>query len=284
VLEGTFEQIAAVLAVCVFAGLLATLLRQPLIVGLIAAGIAVGPQALGMVEASTEIELLAKIGISLLLFVVGLKLDVRLVKALGPVALATGLGQVLFTSAIGYVIAIALGFTVVQSVYIAVALTFSSTIIIVKLLTEKRELDDLHGRIAWASSSSRTSCVVLAMIAITAIGGAEGTDLARASSSGRAPRRRPAAGRRRRRPLGPAPRVTHRLARQPELLVLAAVAWAVLLAAITMCSASARRSAPSSPGCRSPRPRTARRSPAACRRCGTSCWCSSSSTSGPGSS
>jgi Kef-type K+ transport system membrane component KefB len=80
VLEGTFEQIAAVLAVCVFAGVLATLLRQPLIVGLIAAGIAVGPQALGMVEASTEIELLAKIGISLLLFVVGLKLDVRLVR------------------------------------------------------------------------------------------------------------------------------------------------------------------------------------------------------------
>jgi Kef-type K+ transport system membrane component KefB len=234
VLEGTFEQIAAVLAVCVFAGALATLLRQPLIVGLIAAGIAVGPQALGLVEASTEIELLAKIGISLLLFVVGLKLDVRLVRALGPVALATGLGQVAFTSAVGYLIAMALGFTVVQSIYIAVALTFSSTIIIVKLLTEKRELDDLHGRIALGFLIVQDIVVVLAMIAITAVGDTEATTGLLGQFGGVMLRG-----------LGlllvvgvvgryVAPRVTHLLARQPELLVLAAVAWAVLLAAVTI--------------------------------------------------
>jgi Kef-type K+ transport system membrane component KefB len=234
VIEGAFEQIAAVLAVCVVAGLLATLLRQPLIVGLIAAGIAVGPEALGLVEASDEIELLAKIGISLLLFVVGLKLDVRLVRALGPVALATGLGQVLFTSAAGYLIAISLGFTVVQSVYIAVALTFSSTIIIVKLLTEKRELDHLHGRIALGFLIVQDIVVVLAMIAITAVGDTttDGSLLGQFASVvvrgaglllvvgliGRYV----------------APRVTHVLARTPELLVLAAVAWAVALAAVTI--------------------------------------------------
>jgi Kef-type K+ transport system membrane component KefB len=236
VLDGTFEQIAAVLAVCVFAGLLATLLRQPLIVGLIAAGIAVGPELLGLVEASSEIELLAKIGISLLLFVVGLKLDVRLVKALGPVALATGLGQVAFTSAIGYLIAAALGFTVVQAVYIAVALTFSSTIIIVKLLTEKRELDDLHGRIALGFLIVQDIVVVLAMIAITAVGDtgdAAGGGLV-AEFGGVVLRGVGllvvvgAVGR------WVAPRITHLLARQPELLVLAAVAWAILLAAVTI--------------------------------------------------
>jgi Kef-type K+ transport system membrane component KefB len=233
VLEGTFEQIAAVLAVCVLAGLLATLLRQPLIVGLIAAGIAVGPEALGLVEASSEIELLAKIGISLLLFVVGLKLDVRLVRALGPVALATGLGQVAFTSAAGYLIAIALGFEVVQAVYIAVALTFSSTIIIVKLLTEKRELDHLHGRIALGFLIVQDIVVVLAMIAITAVGDTGGTDLA--GQIGGVVVRGVALlvfvaviGR------YVAPRVTHVLARQPELLVLAAVTWAVVLAAVTI--------------------------------------------------
>jgi Kef-type K+ transport system membrane component KefB len=233
VLEGPFEQIAAVLAVCVAAGLLATLLRQPLIVGLIAAGIAVGPETLGLVEASSEIELLAKIGISLLLFVVGLKLDVRLVRSLGPVALATGLGQVAFTSAVGYLIAMALGFAVVQAVYIAVALTFSSTIIIVKLLTEKRELDDLHGRIALGFLIVQDIVVVLAMIAITAVGDTADTDLV-AEFGGVALR-------------GAAllaavaaigkwvmPRVTHLLARQPELLVLAAVSWAVVLAAATL--------------------------------------------------
>jgi Kef-type K+ transport system membrane component KefB len=233
VLEGTFEQIAAVLAVCVLAGLLATLLRQPLIVGLIAAGIAVGPEALGLVEASSEIELLAKIGISLLLFVVGLKLDVRLVRALGPVALATGLGQVAFTSAAGYLIAIALGFEVVQAVYIAVALTFSSTIIIVKLLTEKRELDHLHGRIALGFLIVQDIVVVLAMIAITAVGDTGGADLA-GQIGGVVVRGVAllafvaAIGR------YVAPRVTHVLARQPELLVLAAVTWAIVLAAVTI--------------------------------------------------
>jgi Kef-type K+ transport system membrane component KefB len=233
VLEGAFEQVAAVLAVCVAAGALAMLLRQPLIVGLIAAGIAVGPELLGLVDATAEIELLAKIGISLLLFVVGLKLDVRLVRKLGPVALATGLGQVAFTSIVGFFIALALGFDTVPATYIAVALTFSSTIIIVKLLTDKGELNDLHGRIALGFLIVQDIVVVLAMIVITASG--DGSDaslaeqiigvvlrgvllLAIVGLIGRYV----------------APRVTHVLARAPELLVLAAVAWAVLLAAISI--------------------------------------------------
>jgi Kef-type K+ transport system membrane component KefB len=231
---GAFEQIAAVLAVCVAAGALAVLLRQPLIVGLIAAGIAVGPQALGLVEATDEIELLARIGISLLLFVVGLKLDVRLIVKLGPVALATGLGQVVFTSVIGFLIALGLGFDLVPAIYIAVALTFSSTIIIVKLLTDKRELDHLHGRIAIGFLIVQDIVVVLAMIVITASGevGNDGrllTEIAGVTLRG----------------LGlivmvgvfgryVAPRLGHLLARQSELLVLAAVSWAVVLAAVSM--------------------------------------------------
>ncbi len=233
-MNGIFVQVAGVLAVCVTAGALAMLLRQPLIVGLIAAGIAVGPEALGIVESTSEIELLAKIGISLLLFVVGLKLDVRLVRKLGPVALATGLGQVAFTSIIGLLIVLGLGFDMIPALYIAVALTFSSTIIIVKLLTDKRELDDLHGRIALGFLIVQDICVVLAMIVITATGG-EGADgglaaeivgvvirgvllLAFVGLIGRYV----------------APRVTHLLARNSELLVLASVAWAVALAAISI--------------------------------------------------
>lgn len=229
---GAFEQVATVLAVCVAAGILATLLRQPLLVGLIAAGIAVGPDVLGLVESSQEIGLLAEIGISLLLFVVGLKLDVRLVRKLGPVALATGLGQVAFTSVVGFAIAVALDFSVIQAVYIAVALTFSSTIIIVKLLTDKRELDDLHGRIALGFLIVQDLVVVLAMIAITAVGGAGGDGLVREFLGIAA------------RGLGlllvvgaltrwVIPRVVHLLARSTELLVLAAVTWAVALAAVT---------------------------------------------------
>ncbi len=221
------------LAVCVAAGALAMLLRQPLIVGLIAAGIAVGPEALGLVEATSEIELLAKIGISLLLFVVGLKLDIRLVRRLGPVALATGLGQVVFTSVVGFMIAIALGFDVISAIYIAVALTFSSTIIIVKLLSDKRELDHLHGRIALGFLIVQDIVVVIAMIVITATG--EGSDAAVGTQIVGVVLRGvllvalvAAVGR------WIAPRITHLLARSSELLILAAVAWAVLLAAVSI--------------------------------------------------
>ena len=229
---GAFEQIAAVLAVCVAAGAMALLLRQPLIVGLLAAGIAVGPEVLGLVEATSEIELLAKIGISLLLFVVGLKLDVRLISKLGPVALATGLGQVVFTSVVGFIIAVGLGFDTVPALYIAVALTFSSTIIIVKLLTDKGELEDLHGRIALGFLIVQDIVVVLAMIVITASGDATG-DLA-GEVVGVVVRGVLL--------LGAvvlfgrylATPVTHLLARSSELLVLGAVTWAVSVAAISI--------------------------------------------------
>jgi Kef-type K+ transport system membrane component KefB len=124
-LESVFHQVAALLAICAVIAFLANRLRQPLVVGFIAAGIFVGPEVLGLVEETDELELLATIGIALLLFVVGLKLDLRLVRVVGPVALATGLGQVAFTSAIGYVIALLLGLAPVAALYVAVALTVS---------------------------------------------------------------------------------------------------------------------------------------------------------------
>jgi len=229
---GVFEQVAGVLFVCMLAGGAALLLRQPLVVGLIAAGIAVGPELLGLVDETTEIELLAKLGIALLLFIVGLKLDVRLIGRLGPVALATGLGQVVFTSVIGFLIAIGLGFDTVPALYIAVALTFSSTIIIVKLLTDKREIDDLHGRIAIGFLIVQDIVVVLAMIVITASGDGDASVGTRALQVllrgtllvglvvlfGRYV----------------ADRVVSILARQSELLILGAVTWAVALASISL--------------------------------------------------
>jgi len=86
-----------------------------------------------------QIELLAQIGIALLLFIVGLKLDLHLIRTTGSVALATGLGQITFTSIIGFVIAISLHMPFLTAAYVAVALTFSSTIIIVKLLSDKKK-------------------------------------------------------------------------------------------------------------------------------------------------
>lgn len=169
-LEGAFSQIALILLVAAVVGFLAHLARQPLIVAYIFVGVLLGPAFLGLVSSGDEIELLAKLGIAILLFLVGLKLDLALIKSTGIVALATGVGQVVFTSLIGFLIVLALGFDWIPALYIAVALTFSSTIIIVKLLSDKRELDQLHGQIAVGFLIVQDILVIVAMVVIVSLG------------------------------------------------------------------------------------------------------------------
>ena len=227
-----FYEITALLLLAAAVGAVAVRLRQPLILAFIGVGVAVGPAGLGWIEASEQVELLAALGISLLLFVVGLKLDLHLIRSLGAVALATGLGQVVFTSVVGYFIALALGLERVPALYIAVALTFSSTIIIVKLLSDKREIDSLHGRIAVGFLIVQDVVVVVAMIGLTAFGAA-------GAAQASAPQALLLVALKGAALLGALallmryvlPRLLHHLARSTELLVLAGIAWAVTLAA-----------------------------------------------------
>ncbi|MCE8005856.1 MAG: sodium:proton exchanger [Aestuariivita sp.] len=226
-----FYEIAALLVLAAAAGFVGLLLRQPLIVSFIAVGIIAGPSVLDIVRSDDQIDLLAELGIAILLFLVGLKLDFQLVRTLGPVALMTGLGQVAFTTVFGFLLGLALGLDTVTSIYVAIALTFSSTIIIVKLLSDKREIDSLHGRIALGFLIVQDIVVVVAMIVLSAVGiGASGdsalTDVLVVLGYGFAM-------------LGlvavfiryVANPLTDRLSRAPELLVSFAIGWAALLAA-----------------------------------------------------
>ena len=163
------NEFAVVLLLSACIGAIGVRLRQPLIIAFILVGILLGPSVLGWVSANDSVDLLARLGITLLLFVVGLKLDLHIIRTMGPVALATGLGQVIFTSVIGYLIALALGMVPLNALYVAVALTFSSTIIIVKLLSDKREVDTLHGRIALGFLIVQDLIVVLVMIGLNAL-------------------------------------------------------------------------------------------------------------------
>lgn len=165
-----FTEIAVILLLAATVGAIGVRLRQPLIVAFIAVGILIGPSGLEWVAPNDRVDLLAKLGIALLLFVVGLKLDLHIIRSMGPVALATGLGQVAFTSLIGYLIALLLGLPPVPALYVAVALTFSSTIIIVKLLSDKREADTLYGRIALGFLIVQDLVVVLVMIGLNTLG------------------------------------------------------------------------------------------------------------------
>ncbi|WP_417529666.1 cation:proton antiporter [Marinobacter lipolyticus] len=170
IVQSSFTEVAALLVLAAVIGFIGILLRQPLIVSFIAVGLIAGPSVLDIVHSREQIELLSELGIAVLLFLVGIKLDVKLIRSIGGVSLLTGLGQVAFTSVLGYFIGLAIGLNHVTSIYVAVALTFSSTIIIVKLLSDKREIDSLHGQIALGFLIVQDLVVVVAMIVLAAIG------------------------------------------------------------------------------------------------------------------
>jgi len=231
--QSVFYEIAALLGLAALCGVVGLALRQPLIVSFIAVGILAGPDALGILQSVEHVELLAEIGITLLLFLVGLKLDVQLVRTLGGVALATGLGQIVFTSVFGFAICQALGMDTVTSVYVAVALTFSSTIIIVKLLSDKGEIDSLHGRIALGFLIVQDIAVILALVGLSALGvGAQTGDDGGAESiqvvAGGAVMLTAIAVFMR----FVADWLLSWIGRMPDLLVTFALSWAVLLAAV----------------------------------------------------
>jgi Kef-type K+ transport system membrane component KefB len=171
-MHGPFAEFALLLLICALVGAVFVRLRQPVLIAYIVVGIAVGPAVFGLVSAHDQIDLLAQVGVAVLLFAVGLKLDLHHIRHIGPVALATGLGQLAFTIVIGFGLVLALGKGVMEALYVAVALTFSSTIIIVKLLSDKRELDSLHGRIAVGFLIVQDLAVVIAMMVMSALRGA----------------------------------------------------------------------------------------------------------------
>jgi len=226
-----FYEIALIVVVAALGGAIAIRLRQPLIIAFVAIGILIGPSGFDRVSAREEMGLLAELGITLLLFVVGLKLDIQLIRHLGPVAVATGLAQMAVTFAGGVGLSLLMGAGVTAALYIGAALMFSSTVIIVKVLSDRREIDSLHGRIALGVLIVQDIAVVAIMAAL----GASKSDLAdQIALPGWA---------------GPAvilgcaillgvlmryvlPRVMHALARSSELMLLFAFAWGMFLATV----------------------------------------------------
>lgn len=122
-------------------------IRMPTIIVYIFAGLLLGP-ILGIVELDHALEVISEFGIALLLFLVGLELSLEKVRDVGKVAIAAGLGQVVFTALFGFVLCWLLGFELMESLFLGTALTFSSTVVVVKLLDQKGDLDSLYGRIA----------------------------------------------------------------------------------------------------------------------------------------
>src|SRR3989338_2610979 len=163
-----FIQISLVILIVLVVSFIMRILKQPLIIGYIISGIIVGPYLLGFLPGISEFKIFSEFGVAFLLFIVGLHLSPKIVKEVGKISLITGIGQILFTAIIGYFIAALLGYSPLTSFYIAMALTFSSTIIILKLLSDKGDLDNLYGKISIGFLLVQDLIAVLVIIIVSA--------------------------------------------------------------------------------------------------------------------
>jgi Kef-type K+ transport system membrane component KefB len=148
----------------------ARMLKQPLIPAYIITGLIVGPIGFGLIKDQELIRSIAEFGIAFLLFVVGLEINLKKLKHVGPVASIGGLIQVAATYFIGFYTASWLGFSYFESLIVGLFLAFSSTMIVIKLLSDKNELDTLHGKIALGILIIQDIIVILVMALISTFG------------------------------------------------------------------------------------------------------------------
>ena len=147
-MEQTFIiEFGVILAVATVLGVIARLLRQPLILAYLIAGILIGPVALGLIDNPRIIETFAEIGIVFLLFLVGLELNPKRLTEIGNTALVAGFCQIIISGIFYYLIAQIFGYASSTAIYLAIAFAFSSTAIIVTLLSNRNDLDSVHGKI-----------------------------------------------------------------------------------------------------------------------------------------
>jgi len=148
---------------------LARFLRQPLIPAYIATGIVLGPLVLGLISDMETIKVLSEMGIAFLLFIVGLEINIKKLKTVGLVSIFVGVIQVILTFVLGFIAANYLGFTQITSIYLGLVIAFSSTMVVIKLLSDKNRLETLHGRIIVGILLVQDLLVVIALASLKAL-------------------------------------------------------------------------------------------------------------------
>lgn len=146
--ESIFTELSLIIAIGVGVSLFMRIIRQPLTIGYILTGVLVGPAAFDLIQSTETLTVFSEFGIALLLLIVGLGMNPRVIKEVGKIAAYIAVGKVLVVTGVGFVLSRALGFTQTEALYIGLGLSFSSTIIILKLLTDKKEQTRLYGKVA----------------------------------------------------------------------------------------------------------------------------------------
>ncbi len=171
-------ELAMLLVIASILGVIFRFLKQPLILAYLVTGIIIGSFGFLNLKNGDLIEVFSTLGIMFLLFLVGMEMDYHSLKKTGKLSLAIGLGQVLFTVTGGFIIShLLFNFSFIHSLYIAVALTFSSTVIIIKLLSDKGSITSLHGRAAIGLLLVQDLVVIIILITLNAIELGEGVGI-----------------------------------------------------------------------------------------------------------
>ncbi len=147
-MHDVFIELSLVIIITAIISVIMRSLRQPLILGYIISGLVVGPSALAVIHSAETFEVFSTLGIALLLFIIGLGMNVSELRKLGRVILYIATASLMTITLIGFGASSILGFSKAESFVMGLALFFSSTIIIVKLLSDKKEQNRLHGQIA----------------------------------------------------------------------------------------------------------------------------------------
>ncbi len=176
-MSGIFE-LAVIVCLAAILGVVAKHLKQPLVLAYIGTGVVIGliEMRLGVFNIGNRemFHLFSELGIMFLLFLIGLEMNYSSLKTVGKTSVIVGLGQIAFTFTFGFIIANLLGFSSIHAAYIAIALTFSSTIIIIKMLSDKKALNSLYGKISIGFLLVQDFVVILMLITLTGLDSGEG--------------------------------------------------------------------------------------------------------------
>ncbi len=147
-MDNIFLQFAVVLSLASLYGFCVLKLKLPLVVAYLLAGVTLSIVSVFDLHHTGIFSFLPEIGIAFVLFLIGMELDLREIKALGKPIVLASLGQIVLSSLAGFAIAGALGFNATESLFLGLGLSFSSTVVVIKMLLEKRDLTSLYGKLA----------------------------------------------------------------------------------------------------------------------------------------
>jgi len=165
---------AVVLGAALAGGMAARFLKQSAIIGYLLAGVVIGPHALGLIQESDEIRVLATIGVVLLLFTLGVKLSLREMIRVRRVAIGGGIFQLLATTGLGIGVAALLGWSLPEAVIFGFLIAISSTMVVIGMLTQRGELETVHGRVMIGILLVQDIAAAFMMFILPVLGGSAG--------------------------------------------------------------------------------------------------------------